>query len=97
MVIVLPVRCYWNTHSVATGWKSVPAFETIQTLICRTSHRIFVGLPLCMSPACFGVFGSDSASLTGRDPGWNALILGSATAILKEIIFLRLIPNSIIS
>ncbi|KAF9237102.1 cytochrome P450 [Melanogaster broomeanus] len=28
-------------------WKSVLAFNTIQQVVCRTSNRIFVGLPLC--------------------------------------------------
>ncbi|KIK81319.1 hypothetical protein PAXRUDRAFT_15297 [Paxillus rubicundulus Ve08.2h10] len=28
-------------------WKSVPAFQTVQKVVCRTSNRVFVGLPLC--------------------------------------------------
>lgn len=32
-----------------------------------------------------------------RDPGWNALNLGSSTATLKEIMLLRLIPRYMIS
>ncbi|KIJ13842.1 hypothetical protein PAXINDRAFT_80222 [Paxillus involutus ATCC 200175] len=31
-------------------WKSVPAFQTVQTVICRASNRMFVGLPLCRDP-----------------------------------------------
>ncbi|KAF8844237.1 cytochrome P450 [Paxillus ammoniavirescens] len=31
-------------------WKSVPAFQTIRQVVCRTSNRIFVGLPLCRNP-----------------------------------------------
>ncbi|KAF9237107.1 cytochrome P450 [Melanogaster broomeanus] len=31
-------------------WKSVPALHTVQKVICRTSNRIFVGLPLCRNP-----------------------------------------------
>ncbi|KAF9225200.1 cytochrome P450 [Gyrodon lividus] len=31
-------------------WKSVPALQTIQNVVCRTSNRIFVGLPLCRNP-----------------------------------------------
>ncbi|KAF8844228.1 cytochrome P450 [Paxillus ammoniavirescens] len=31
-------------------WKSVPALQTVQTVVCRTSNRIFVGLPLCRNP-----------------------------------------------
>ncbi|KAI6016907.1 hypothetical protein BKA83DRAFT_4059448, partial [Pisolithus microcarpus] len=29
------------------SWKSVPAVETIQEIVCRASNRVFVGLPLC--------------------------------------------------
>ncbi|KAH7926831.1 cytochrome P450 [Leucogyrophana mollusca] len=28
-------------------WSSVPALDAIQKVICRTSNRLFVGLPLC--------------------------------------------------
>ncbi|KAI9463826.1 cytochrome P450 [Boletus coccyginus] len=31
-------------------WKSVPALSTIEKVICRTSNRIFVDLPLCHNP-----------------------------------------------
>ncbi|KAF9237109.1 cytochrome P450 [Melanogaster broomeanus] len=31
-------------------WKSVPALHTVQKVVCRTSNRIFVGLPLCRNP-----------------------------------------------
>ncbi|KAF9237108.1 hypothetical protein BU15DRAFT_63481 [Melanogaster broomeanus] len=30
-------------------WKSVPALHTVQKVICRTSNRIFVGLPLYLN------------------------------------------------
>ncbi|KAF9244074.1 cytochrome P450 [Melanogaster broomeanus] len=33
-----------------TEWKSVPAFAAVQKIVCRTSNRIFVGLPLCRDP-----------------------------------------------
>ncbi|KAF9237104.1 cytochrome P450 [Melanogaster broomeanus] len=33
-----------------TEWKSVPALHAVQKVICRTSNRIFVGLPLCRNP-----------------------------------------------
>lgn len=28
-------------------WTTVPAHETLMHIICRTSNRYFVGLPLC--------------------------------------------------
>ncbi|KAI6116528.1 cytochrome P450 [Pisolithus croceorrhizus] len=32
------------------AWKSVPAVETVREIVCRTSNRVFVGLPLCRDP-----------------------------------------------
>ncbi|TFK68396.1 cytochrome P450 [Pluteus cervinus] len=31
-------------------WLSVPAYSTIAEAVCRTSNRLFVGLPLCRDP-----------------------------------------------
>ncbi|KIJ66616.1 hypothetical protein HYDPIDRAFT_109704 [Hydnomerulius pinastri MD-312] len=31
-------------------WKTVQALDTVQKVVCRTSNRIFVGLPLCRNP-----------------------------------------------
>ncbi|KAF9235146.1 cytochrome P450 [Melanogaster broomeanus] len=31
-------------------WKSVPALDTVQEVVCRTANRVFVGLPLCRNP-----------------------------------------------
>ena len=28
-------------------WKSVPGLNSVQKVVCRTSNRAFVGLPLC--------------------------------------------------
>jgi hypothetical protein len=32
----------WNAE-----WVTVPVQETLQRVICRTTNRIFVGIPLC--------------------------------------------------
>ena len=29
-------------------WQSVPVLNATQKVVCRTSNRMFVGLPLCM-------------------------------------------------
>ncbi|KIJ13791.1 hypothetical protein PAXINDRAFT_80408 [Paxillus involutus ATCC 200175] len=45
------VRCYWPIIEARDiEWKSVPALQTVQKVVCRTSNRIFVGLPLCRDP-----------------------------------------------
>ncbi|KAH7926847.1 cytochrome P450 [Leucogyrophana mollusca] len=31
-------------------WKNVPALDAVMQIVCRTSNRIFVGLPLCRDP-----------------------------------------------
>jgi len=35
-------------------WTAVPAHETLMHIICRTSNRYFVGLPLCERPLASG-------------------------------------------
>jgi hypothetical protein len=35
---------YLTQHS---EWVKVPLKETVQRVICRTTNRIFVGVPLC--------------------------------------------------
>jgi hypothetical protein len=37
---------YLTQHS---EWVKVPLKETVQRVICRTTNRIFVGVPLCSS------------------------------------------------
>ncbi|KAH9477540.1 Cytochrome P450 monooxygenase 71 [Psilocybe cubensis] len=32
------------------SWTLVPALETVMHIVCRTSNRLFVGLPLCRQP-----------------------------------------------
>ncbi|OBZ66897.1 Ent-kaurene oxidase [Grifola frondosa] len=32
------------------GWTTVPALDTVMQIVCRTSNRIFVGLPKCRDP-----------------------------------------------
>ncbi|KAI6042748.1 cytochrome P450 [Pisolithus marmoratus] len=32
------------------AWRSVPAVETVQKIVCRASNKVFVGLPLCRDP-----------------------------------------------
>ncbi|KAF8178062.1 cytochrome P450 [Pholiota molesta] len=33
-----------------TEWNTVPALKTVMNIVCRTSNRLFVGLPLCRDP-----------------------------------------------
>jgi hypothetical protein len=42
--LLVEVMQYLTQH---TEWVKVPFLETIQRVICRTTNRIFVGVPLC--------------------------------------------------
>ncbi|KAJ6627497.1 cytochrome P450 [Mycena sp. CBHHK59/15] len=43
------IVCTFEDHLALEGkeWKAIPAQETVMQVICRTSNRLFVGLPLC--------------------------------------------------
>lgn len=76
-------------------WKSVPALSAIQQVVCRTSHRVFVGLPLCMSSFhSFFVVISELTSL-GRNPDWIDLNIHYAVNVIKRGIMIGLFPRFI--
>lgn len=33
--------------SLYVEWSTVPAYQKVMNIVCRTSNRLFVGLPLC--------------------------------------------------
>lgn len=35
---------------ITEEWQTVPAYDTLMHIVCRTSNRFFVGLPLCRDP-----------------------------------------------
>jgi hypothetical protein len=42
------LRFSFGSEADATeDWVKVPAMNTIMKVVCRTSNRLFVGLPLC--------------------------------------------------
>ncbi|KAL9712299.1 hypothetical protein Ac2012v2_003533 [Leucoagaricus gongylophorus] len=45
--IIESFKCY---IAPSEEWQSVSAYETLMHVICRTSNRYFVGLPLCRDP-----------------------------------------------
>ena len=44
-------------------WKSVHALSAIQNVVCRTSNRLFVGLPLCMHIFFLNIFPASICSI----------------------------------
>ncbi|KAF8844252.1 cytochrome P450 [Paxillus ammoniavirescens] len=72
-------------------WKGVPAFQTIQKIICRSGNRMFVGLPLCRNP--------DWIHLTTRftlDVVKGGIIIGLFPKVLAPLVarFMTSVPGS---
>ncbi|KIJ12301.1 hypothetical protein PAXINDRAFT_14916 [Paxillus involutus ATCC 200175] len=72
-------------------WKSMPAFQTVQKVVCRTSNRILVGLPLCRDP--------DWVDLTMRfavDVVKGGFIIGFFPKVLAPFVvrFMTSVPGS---
>ncbi|KAF9453726.1 cytochrome P450 [Macrolepiota fuliginosa MF-IS2] len=74
------------------GWVTVVAYETLMHIICRTSNRYFVGLPLCRDPGY--------RSLNERfamDVTVSATIINCFPDILKPLVgrYLTTVPKSV--
>ena len=70
MVSVLLIHDQYLRSIDHPEWKSVPALRSVQTIICRASNRVFVGLPLCEPPSCTLFRPLLTSVLPGRDPDW---------------------------
>ncbi|KAF8905861.1 hypothetical protein CPB84DRAFT_569930 [Gymnopilus junonius] len=44
------IASFKDVIPVKDEWITVPAFNTIMKIVCRTTNRVFVGLPLCRDP-----------------------------------------------
>ncbi|KAF9244079.1 cytochrome P450 [Melanogaster broomeanus] len=47
---ILDLEGNGDQEFISAEWKSVVALGTIEKVVCRTSNRTFVGLPLCRNP-----------------------------------------------
>ncbi|EGO25818.1 hypothetical protein SERLADRAFT_369188 [Serpula lacrymans var. lacrymans S7.9] len=83
------IQASFDDHLQLNGyeWTSVPAFETIVQVVCRTSNRVFVGLPLCN---CINL---SSPKLISIRPDWNDLTSGFALSVVKVAITIDFFPN----
>ncbi|KIJ07003.1 hypothetical protein PAXINDRAFT_91095, partial [Paxillus involutus ATCC 200175] len=72
-------------------WKSVPAVQTVQKVVCRTSNRIFVGLPLCRNPDWIDL----NVQFT-LDVVKGGLIIGLVPKVLAPLVarFMTSVPGS---
>ena len=73
---------------------NVPALHIVETVVCRVTNRLFVGLPLCESsrqlPAFLTTFDS---SCLGRDPDWIDLSIHLTLCVFKGALILRQFPT----
>ncbi|KAK7446303.1 hypothetical protein VKT23_014509 [Stygiomarasmius scandens] len=44
------VNAFDDNVPLSDDWTVIPAFSTVMQIVCRTSNRLFVGLPLCRDP-----------------------------------------------
>ncbi|KAJ7067797.1 cytochrome P450 [Mycena amicta] len=86
------IRATFEDHLKLEGdeWKTVPVQTTIQQVICRTSNRLFVGLPLCRNPDYlninfeFTISVVMAAHMINIMPGFLRPILGPRISPLKR-------------
>ncbi|KAI5999861.1 cytochrome P450 [Pisolithus orientalis] len=69
-------------------WKSVPAVEIMREIVCRTSNRVFVGLPLCRDPDWI-----DLNSQFAVDVATDANILNMFPKLLVPFVS-KILPNT---
>ena len=74
-------------------WKSVPALRSVQTIICRASNRVFVGLPLCEPSSCPPFCPLLTSVLLGRDPDWIDLNMRYILRLAEGGLLVRLFPT----
>ncbi|KAF9559724.1 cytochrome P450 [Agrocybe pediades] len=68
-------------------WTAVPALPTLMKIVCRTSNRLFVGLPLCRNPDYMELNQQFTIDVVGRGQ-----IINMFPNILKPIVG-RLVTN----
>lgn len=89
--------------SIAEGavseWVKVPVYEAILDIVCRSSNRTFVGLPLCEWPAHLYFFvyirtkRTNDGFLGGRDPDYMELNINFTMDVVKAGFMINRFPN----
>ncbi|KAF5349477.1 hypothetical protein D9756_008934 [Leucocoprinus leucothites] len=73
-------------------WITVPAYETLMHIVCRTSNRYFVGLPLCRDPGYmslqeqFTIQVVKSAAIINLFPNFLKPIVGNCLTVVRRSI-----------
>ncbi|KAH7906708.1 cytochrome P450 [Hygrophoropsis aurantiaca] len=97
IVVAFEETLQLNDHE----WTTVPALDTAMKVICRTSNRLFVGLPLCMyssSPPLPLRFTAKFRlppfrSSAGRNADWMDLNIEFTVDVLKGGIIINMFPE----
>jgi hypothetical protein len=78
-----------------TEWVKVPFLETIQRVICRTTNRIFVEVPLCPLIIFWFFYsvGRLYSLFSGRDREYQNLNLAFAGRVVKFAAILTSFPK----
>ncbi|THU77012.1 hypothetical protein K435DRAFT_703395, partial [Dendrothele bispora CBS 962.96] len=53
---------------VSEDWITLPALDTIMKVVCRTTNRLFVGLPMCREPDWIDLNIQFTVQVFGRAP-----------------------------
>jgi hypothetical protein len=92
--LLAEVMLYLTLHA---EWVKVPFLETIQRVICRTTNRIFVGVPLCTRSSSHS--STPLVALTvftffsGRDRDYQNLNLTYSINVMKFGIIISWFPK----
>lgn len=73
-------------------WTKIPALRTVMKIVCRTSNRLFVGLPLCMY-FFFSLYKCLNQNILGRNPDYRALNEEFTISVFKGGYIINLFPN----
>ena len=68
-------------------------FRSVQTIVCRVTNRLFVGLPLCKGFRYLSSRPFFTSVVLGRDPDWIDLNIQYALCVSKGSLILRLFPT----
>ncbi|THU78323.1 cytochrome P450 [Dendrothele bispora CBS 962.96] len=74
---------------VTEDWVSMPALNTIMKVVCRTTNRLFVGLPLCREPDWIDLNIQFTVKVFG-----SASIINLFPSVLKPIVGTLLSPRA---
>ena len=70
-------------------------FGSVQKVVCRTSNRVFVSLPLCEGPRDLPSLSFLTLIVLGRDPDWIDLNIQYTLDVFRGAAIIRLFPDSL--